>query len=292
MPLATTLRSIVESNASSWPLEFHLLSDGFSEDTRKRVFDSLPKGSASLRWLSVDMTPFREFETCSYISKMTYARFLIPNIFPDIVSRVLYLDADLLVLDDLGPLWEIDLAGVVVGAVLDNLDSQIKGNKPGVEGVPRVRDYFNAGVLLVNLEKWREERISEKALDYLVKNPKSPFSDQDALNVACDSLWKQLDPRWNFQEHYKNRIAELDPEHRPAIIHFVRNLKPWNASVISLNTSFYDAFRSRTCFARTYRDKLLDMVLRTWSRLKGVLKRYWVMQATWSAVRSLRVRGR
>jgi lipopolysaccharide biosynthesis glycosyltransferase len=273
MPLATTLRSVVESDRSGRPLEFYVLCDDVPEGVRKKVFESLPKGSASIRWIEVDLGLFGQFSTMKYISKVTYARLLIPRLFPDTISRVLYLDIDLVVLDDLAPLWETDLEEAVVGAVRDELDSAIKGDMRGFDKVPRVREYFNAGVLLINLYRWRKERISEKALEYLALHPNSPFSDQDALNFACDGLWKKLDARWNFVAFRENtKISDLTGERRPGIVHFATSMKPWNASVLNVNASFYDSFRSRTSFGRTRTDKLRDMLLSVWFHIKGALR--------------------
>lgn len=279
MPLATTLRSIVEANRSGWSLDFHVLTDGFSKDTQGRVLDSLPKGSASINWVPVGLGLFRDFCTVPGVSKMTYARLLIPRVFPATVSRVLYLDADILVLDDLRTLWKTDLEGATVGAVLDAVDPQLKGGKSGLEEVPHVRDYFNAGVLLIDLDRWRKEQISHRALQYLGRYPRSPYSDQDGINVACDGRWKQLDRRWNFQDHFRKRISDMHPSERPAIAHFVTSSKPWKTESLSLNASFYDAFRSRTCFARTPGDALWDVLQGSWCRLKRVLKRYALFRA-------------
>jgi lipopolysaccharide biosynthesis glycosyltransferase len=290
MPLAITLRSIAEANRSGWPLEFHVFSDGLPDDTRRKVFDSLPKGSASIRWVLIDLELFEDFATLSHISKVTYARFYIHEVFPDTVSRVLYLDADLLVLDDLRPVWETDLERSVVGAVLDGLDPKLKRGEPGLEAVPRVRDYFNAGVLLINLHRWRQERISERALEYLTWHPQSPFSDQDALNFACDGLWKKMDRRWNFQDFYENaRISIMPPEKRPGIVHFVYRYKPWDFHIPTLNADFYDAYRRRTCFARSPLDKALDKALGffqiPWHKLKGILSQYPLLQEIWRQVK-------
>jgi lipopolysaccharide biosynthesis glycosyltransferase len=274
MPLATTLRSIVESNASAWPLEFHVLSGGITEGTRKKVFDSLPKVSASIRWVPVDLNLFREFSTVFYVSRMTYARLLIPRLFPDTVSRVLYLDVDLLVMGDLGQLWETDLDGAVVGAVSDrNLDPALKAGALGAKDVPEVRDYFNAGVLLIDLNRWREERVVENALEFLRGHPRSPYMDQDALNVACDKLWKKLDPRWNFQAHYDKEVSDLAPDRRPWIVHFVWCRKPWDVGAGNYNAKFYDSFRSRTQFSRTQVEKLRDPFRRVQSRMRNVWRR-------------------
>ena len=179
------------SNVRSWPLEFYVLSSGITDRTRERVFSSLPTGSASITWLPVALDRFRKFRTISHISQVTYARLLIPLVLPTWVSRVLYLDADLLVLGALAPLWEMDTDGSVLGAVADHgVNLLIDEGRASGLGVPQVRDYFNAGVLLIDLDQWRQKQISEIALEYLERHPDSPYSDQDALNVACDGQWK------------------------------------------------------------------------------------------------------
>jgi lipopolysaccharide biosynthesis glycosyltransferase len=273
MQLATTLVSIVGANRSGQPIEVYVLSDHFSLRMRQRVVDSLPEGSVVIRWVPVDLSSFQEFSRLPHISRMTFARFMIPRVIPEGVQRVLYLDADLLVLGDLGPLWDVDLKGAVIGAVLDRiLDPQLKARLPGLENFPRVRDYFNSGVLLIDLDRWRKERISENALQYLTNHPDSPYADQDALNVACDGLWTALDMRWNFYDHFRTAIVDIPLAESPKIVHFVGSQKPWKASALSLNSDLYESFRRRTLFARTAPDKVRDLGSRMLSRLKRHLR--------------------
>jgi lipopolysaccharide biosynthesis glycosyltransferase len=273
VPLATALRSVVDSSRSGQPLDVHVLYDQFSARSRQRVADSLPKSSALIRWEPVDLSAFERFPTLPHISsKMTFARFVIPQIFPAEVRRVLYLDADTLVLDDLGPLWEADLKGAVMGAVLDRiLDPQIKACAAGLEQYPRVQNYFNAGVLLIDLERWRQERVSERALEYLIGRPNSPLADQDALNVACDGRWLELGARWNYYDHFRTVILEMPLAERPVIAHFPGQ-KPWKASSLSVNAELYEGFRRKTRFARTKPERLLDRGISGWCRLKRRLR--------------------
>ena len=146
-----------------------------------------------------------------------------------------------------------DLRGAAVAAVRDHhVDSDLKSNlRDRTVGVPRVRDYFNAGVMLIDLPEWRRQRISEKALQYLHEHCNSPYSDQDALNVACDGMWKELDSTWNFQNHHVTRIDRQPPTRRPAIVHFITSSKPWKPSSSSINAALYDRFRRRTRFRRS-----------------------------------------
>ena len=280
MPLATTLRSIVEANRGYWPLEIHLLTDGFLEETRRKVCQSLPKGSASISWVPVDLDRFKEFTTTRYISRMTYARLLIPQVLPQTVSRVLYLDADILVLEDLRPLWESDLHGAIVGAVPDLWVPQMKRSD-----IPRVKDYFNAGVLLIDLTQWRDERISDKAIEYLAEHTRSPFADQDALNAVCDGRWARLDRRWNLQDGGV-LVWEMAAEQRPGIIHFVSRCKPWKPEFMNVNASLYDTYRSRTCFARTFWQRMQDFHTRMCVHAKQTLKQHAIFRALYTMAKS------
>ncbi len=276
--LATALRSMADSNADAWPLDVHVMVKGFSEELRANVVKSLPDESISIRWIEVDLSAFQHFGTMTYISPMTFARILVPQVFSQSVSRVLYLDADILVLNSLRMLSDADLEGRIVGAVVDALDSQIKSHSPGLDGVPRVQNYFNAGVLLIDLNAWRTERVSERALSYLSTNPRSPFSDQDALNVACDGYWKSLDPHWNFQSHLEVKLSSFAPGDRPAIVHFVTSMKPWKPAADRDNARFYDLFRSRTEFRRGARERAADVARAAWHRVKEVLGRSELLQ--------------
>ena len=272
MPLATTLRSLAEANRKSWPLQVYVLCDGMSEDLRERVLKSLPVGAVELAWIPVELDLFEGFAVTAHVSRMTYARLLVPRLFQSNSGRVLFLDTDILILDDLSALWEADLEGAVAGAVSDTIDSLLKKGDPRLTRVPRVRSYFNAGIMLIDLDRWRSERISEKALEYLAANPEAPYWDQDAINVACDGRWKSLDPKWNFQNHRRTSISGLHLAERPSIVHFVTGDKPWNFNIPNLNAAFYDAFRSRTEFARRPVDRLEDFVRVSWARLKRFVK--------------------
>src|SRR5262249_22491076 len=213
----------------------------------------------SLHWVPVDLTRFAAYSTSSYISALTYARLLIAELLPRSIRKVLYLDVDILVCDDLTPLLQTDLEGFAFGAVLDLLDNRVKaGETIWTKDLPRVQYYLNAGVLLMDLERWRAEQISGKALDYLKEHPKTPLSDQDALNVVCDGRWKQLNARWNVINDHRTKISSRGTGTGPAILHFAGPLKPWQVGVLDPNARIYDEIRNRTLFARSKRERIRD----------------------------------
>lgn len=275
MPLATMLRSIAEHNQSSWPLSVTVLNDGFSEGAQHRVFQSLPAHSVRVRWTTVDLDAFAHFGRLDHVSAMTYARLQIPRLLPESVTRVLYLDADMLALGDLTALQHAKLDGAPIGAVRDHyVDANLKaGRVDRTAGVPRVKDYFNAGVLLIDLEACRRTGHFDRAVEYLQTHPRTPYADQDALNVAFDGRWKQLDGRWNFQNHHTTRIDRIPVTERPAIVHFITSTKPWKPSSCSINASLHNCYRSRTWFRRTIAEEAWAATATFAHRLRARLSR-------------------
>lgn len=268
-PLATALRSVVDNNMRAWPLDIHVITEGMNEATKRRIAGSLPEDSAAINWHSIETPSFAsQFSTRPGVSKMTFARLLLPRFLPDTCKKALYLDADILVLATLQPLWDLDLEGAIIAAVPDYcLDSVAARNNPAPKTSLPVERYFNAGMIFLDFEKWRSERVSERALDYLDQFPTTEYADQDALNVVCDGRWKELQPSWNFQFDPSQAIARTVREKNLKIVHFVTNVKPWRSGSLSPNVEFYDAFRSRTRFALNRRERLSSALKRICARL-------------------------
>lgn len=298
MPLATTLRSLAETSRASGRLDVIVLTSQFSPTMRHRVATSLPRDSVALHWVTVDIEAFQAFSTRPYISKVTYARLLVSQFIPRNISRVLYLDADILVTDSVAPLCEIDLQGAAVGAVLDT-DAQNHSQRLELEtsqsrdshshGVVSLQGrYFNAGVLLIDLPRWREYEISEKAMQYIARHPHTLLADQDALNIACAGSWKELGARWNWQTHDPRGFSRMAADQRPTIVHFAGRWKPWNPASLSPDAHLYDGFRSRTTFARTRREKAQDSIRYSWARMRDSLRQYKALHALYRRLTSSR----
>lgn len=162
------------------------------------------------------------------------APLLLPELMPG-HDRVLFLDADLLVLDDITPLWQSELDGRAIGAVLDRPVGTC-GARRGVKETDRwpfdpAAPYFNAGILLMDLNAWRERQIAERAADYLREvGTAVDLVQQEALNAVASEDWHPLPERWNLNAATAGRL--WDPhaaEHRrnPGIIHFAGRMKPW-----------------------------------------------------------------
>ncbi|MGR7000730.1 glycosyltransferase family 8 protein [Yinghuangia aomiensis] len=133
-----------------------------------------------------------------WVTGAVYLRLTLGEVLAD-VPRALYLDVDTLVLGDLRPLLQYDLDGALFGAVRDAQNPVVGAGIAlpgwaGLDGVQNGRDYFNSGVLLLDLDGCRRAGLFDAARDFLTKHPDEVrLWDQDALNVAAADRWRRLD---------------------------------------------------------------------------------------------------
>lgn len=160
-----------------------------------------------------------------------YTRLWIEQLMPASVERVLYLDGDLIVRGDIGPLWDVELGGSLLAAV------DIPGStRCALIEIPEEEGYFNSGVMVVDLAQWRRTGALPELLDYIRRRPETLLdADQDALN-ACfharrtrvDYVWNVISPFYFAYHPLGLSDAELERVQRDAqIVHFNGVSKPW-----------------------------------------------------------------
>ena len=171
----------------------------------------------------------------SHISMATYYRIFLESILPEDVSKVLYLDCDLIVNGPVNACWHTDISRYAIGCVED----MWSGKTDNYERLSYDASfsYFNAGVLLVNLNHWREMKFQNKAMQYIPGHiDKLVFNDQDVLNALLYDKKQFLPFRYNVQDGFLRRkrrirptsIPLLDEELKhPVIIHYTGGKKPW-----------------------------------------------------------------
>jgi lipopolysaccharide biosynthesis glycosyltransferase len=186
------------------------------------------------------------YPVSDWVTDAVYLRLAISDVLAG-VPAVLYLDADVLVLRDLRPLLGSSLDGAPLAAVRNpsNPVLEVGSALPGWRelGLPASREYFNSGVMLLDLAECRRRGTFDKCYRFLEDMPQHVrFWDQDALNWAVDDDWVRLDRRWNtFPLSALSQIpafkydAEdvvplqqlIDDEDSAAILHFAGPWKPW-----------------------------------------------------------------
>lgn len=181
-----------------------------------------------------------------YYSEAIYYRMFIPSMFPEL-KRAVYLDSDIVLNDDVAKLYFSDIGDSLMGVVTDESVITVPVFCDYVKrqiGVREPSEYFNSGVLLMNLEAIRREKIEEKFL-YLLKkfNFNTVAPDQDYLNFLCRDRLTYLPCGWN-KHAIEGRDIPADELH---LIHFNMFNKPWHYGGVPMEKYFWDA-AGRTSF--------------------------------------------
>lgn len=174
-----------------------------------------------------------------HLSIATYNRLFMAALLPDDVDKVLYLDCDIIINQSISELWEIALEGDYVVAAFEEMGCCLEDVYERL-GYEAKYGYFNAGVLLVNLDYWRTHNMTQLFLEYIEGNfDKLKAHDQDVLNVFFHDKFRHISLAWNveliFYFYGIIKRFNFDPELRyilrhPKILHFTWKPKPWEIS--------------------------------------------------------------
>jgi len=220
------------------------------QEKLRRSLARFPNHTLSFRSFSIPPAIILPLKAVSHYTLDTYVRLWVAEFFPPDVGRVLYLDADMVVVGSIAPLWQVDLDGALMGAV------DIPGSDQGVRQLQmRMEDgYFNAGMLVIDLQQWRATGACESVIEYIQKYPEGVTYDQDALNACFYRRTKRLDYKWNvIRPFFREPIplplgrAEIERIRRDAlIIHFNGGSKPWSYFCDHPRKSEYDKYLRMT----------------------------------------------
>lgn len=214
-PLIRDLNSILPNCPS-----ITLMYDGEVDETKKLQNLCLDL-NIDLRIVDISEELSKGYlNTIRYITRATFARLFAPQYLKDDFERILYLDIDILIVRDFSFLLDLEMSQTLA-AVPENFDSMYKSF--GTYDFP----YFNAGILLINTQKWHEEKILEQCLEVI--QDRGPFNcqDQDALNLVFENRWQVLPPTSNVMVSSHDHSYDLPQLNFPAIVHFVGEHKPW-----------------------------------------------------------------
>jgi lipopolysaccharide biosynthesis glycosyltransferase len=231
--MAAALVSLLEHNRAH-AVEVHLITsrrDAALEHGLATTIEGFP--GARLHIHGFVWTQDTRWHTSHHITRDAYLRLFAAQILPASIDQIIYLDADLLVLDDLGPLWKIELGDNVLAAAPDPFGQ----SRRDALGMPPQALYVNSGVLLLNLARWRSTAALERLSAYIEhQGDQLEYHDQDAINAVFAGEINILDHRWNVQArlwHLPRGETPSDPEaveramRNPAILHFTTLRKPW-----------------------------------------------------------------
>ena len=261
--LAASACSLCENNKGVDQINFHIISLGIKPESQSKFIELCQRYNRSVQFYELGDMRKRlkgDYDTHGFdISILT--RLFVGSVLPESVDKILYLDCDTIVLDNLQDCWNTDLADNVLAAVPEPV---ITKSRRGILNMDETDNYYNSGVLLFNLSLWREQNCEEKILKYFVQNSSRLIAgDQDAINACFKGQIVALLPKYNFASYnlyypYKllKKLAGKSPyitedqyndsKKNPVIIHYLGEERPWRIGNTHPNSDDYKKYLSLT----------------------------------------------
>ena len=254
---SATLMSFLENNRNERN-DIYYITTGISEQSRLKLEEFCKLYNAFFHYILFEEKVLSPYDGIGYWSKYTCMKLFIPQLLPDEVKKVLYLDVDMLILDSLEEVYNIVLGDNALAGVEDvpNNKSNCKRCGLGINSV-----YVNSGFMLLNLSAWRKEWNANSFSRFVDDHRgKMAINDQDVINSVFEGRIVPLEWRYNVTsfffglssaiwKHYP-RTMYKKARRKPAVIHFTNSNKPWKESCIHLYAKQWRRTLNRTSFGK------------------------------------------
>lgn len=219
---------------------FYIFTEALSDENMKLMTDLVTTLHGDINFCFVNSSIVKNFpmptNADAHISIATYYRLLVDCLLPHSLERAIYMDCDMIVRGSLGPLWNEEIENYAIGAVFQPLSETQENDKERLR-IPVNYGYFNAGLLLINLEYWRSNNVTGRLLSFIKENFASiKQHDQDVLNAVLFNEVKPISYIWNYlplffhrtKLKFRDYVDYSIDKGDPIVIHFVSAPKPWD----------------------------------------------------------------
>mgnify|MGYP004498864211 FL=1 len=246
--LAVALQSLIDNASKNYNYSIKVLHTNVKEENKEKIINKYKSENVNIEY--VDLNYYIEkvkdkLYTRDYYTNTTYFRLFLPELYPQ-YNKVLYLDSDIIIKGDISELYNTELGTNLVAAAPDDIIQYNKVFQDYAElvvGVSKYQYYFNAGVLLMNLDELRKFDFQNKFL-YLLGTVKfSVAQDQDYLNRLCKGRVTLLDRAWDCMPLVNETTKVEDIK----LVHYNFAYKPWHFEDV-LYQEFFWKYAEKTEF--------------------------------------------
>ena len=195
----------------------YVITDGVDSKTFSHKFEEFEAIQ-----IPIDMTQIQSLGVIpqGHVSLSSYAKIMIPEILPIDINHAIYLDVDILPVRSIQPIIDFPMHSDIAATQFANGESRILFGTDD-------STYFSAGMLKLDLDRWRLERYSNKLVQLLSQNPRLHYGDQDLLNIFFKENWQLLPTSFNFMAEISLNAHLYDRDISPILVHLVGSRKPW-----------------------------------------------------------------
>jgi lipopolysaccharide biosynthesis glycosyltransferase len=251
----------------------HIVTKKVSDNLNQKITQLKTKSKVDFLIYEVNDQDVQNLKVSAHISSAAYYRLLAPDLLPQDLNKILYLDSDLVVTGSISELYNYDITNYIIAAY--------RGDGKAVSSKKRLDlkgdYYFNSGVMLINLQAWRDIDVGKQCIEYIRNFPDQVMLwDQDALNKIIDGQFFHIDKKWNSLVDLYNGKSLIDQE--SIIVHYIGSLKPWQLWCISPEKEIYWAYLKKSPWANAKPeipqnlDKLLSAIKSLVQQIKNSRK--------------------
>lgn len=237
---SVALTSLIENSSQKYDYLIRVLHTNVTEENIKKI-KKFERENIHIEF--VDLTYYIDkvkdkLYTRDYYTKTTYFRLFLPELYPQ-YDKVLYLDSDIIVLEDIANLYNIDIGNNLIGAIPDDIiqnGREFQEYAEKVVGVSSYKKYFNAGIIIMNLDELRKFKFEEKFLYLLTTIKFSVAQDQDYLNRICKGRVTYIENSWDVMPAPGRNKKDEELK----LIHYNLTYKPWHIDNVPYKEYFWD----------------------------------------------------
>jgi lipopolysaccharide biosynthesis glycosyltransferase len=230
--LCVALVSLLKNN-DGCSFKIYIINGGIKSQAFNKIETVTTGFKCKLVNIKIDDGVFERLITGHHFTKANYYRLLMPEFIQE--DKILYLDSDIVINGSIDYLYKEDVSGFYICAVENpgfNRHEELRMNP--------LSGYFNSGIMLINLKKWKEDGLANKVIEFVENNPTAiEFVDQCGLNAIINGRWKKLKLKYNqqsviYEEDYLEKyncfpVGDLiEAKSNPVIVHYTGSSKPWH----------------------------------------------------------------
>ena len=213
--MALSMATVLNTKAPDDKIHFYILDGGISESDKHKILNLKHIAPCEITFITVDK---EKFKNCplenTNLTLAAYYRLLIPDFIPAL-DKIIYFDCDIEARGSIRELYNIDISNHPLGMAEDVVNDWLRGRF-------NLDNYYNSGVLLLNLEKLREEKFTKKVFDFIAKNnEKLLYHDQDVLNLYFANRIKQIDSKWNCNMNFVHVSSFIKNTKNAPVVHYL-----------------------------------------------------------------------
>lgn len=235
--LAVALTSIKKYANAERDYEIHILCTGVDETGCKPILD-MQTENIKICFVNIadKAKQIQSVMRCrDYYTSAIYFRLFIPELFPEL-DKAIYLDCDVVLLEDIANLYDIQIGNNYIGAVADQAVAQVPQFREYTKNALDIEAdaYFNSGVIVLNLQRLRAINFYKTFYGILSSYDFTVAPDQDCLNLICKNKVYYYGAEWN--------AMPIGAENRqtPKLVHYNLAMKPWHYDGVSYEDYFWD----------------------------------------------------